>query len=151
MPGRIGGDEDPSDQFAGVIIHGQEKSLLFGGGPPLVDGGIVLPEFTHLGALPSSSGLGARCGRADQQGEVSAGVGGDRLAVTLKGEASGQFIGHELEIGRALERQEDLEELLHVVGPDGVMIAPGEVEAESGRMLQPGGAQAEEMRAADVQ
>ena len=151
MPGRIGGDEDTSHQFAGVIIHRQEKSLLFGGGPPLVDGGIVLPEFTHLSAWPSSAGLGRRCRRADQQGQVSAGIGRDRLAVALEGEAIRQFTGHELEVGRSLERQEDLEELLHVVGPDGVMIAPGAVEVESGRMWQPGGAQTEEMRAADLQ
>ena len=151
VPGCIGGDEDTSHQFAGVIIHGQEKSLLFRGGPPLVDGGIVLPEFTHLVPLPSSPGLGARRWRADQQGEVSAGVGRDRLAVALEDKASLQFIGHELEIGRSLERQEDLEEFLHVVRPGGVMVAPGEVEAESGRMLKPRGAQAEEMGAAEIQ
>ena len=82
---------------------------------------------------------------------MSASVGGDRLAVALEGKARRQFIGDELVIGRSLERQEGLEELLHVVGPVGPMVAPGEMETEGGRVLEPGGAQPEEMSAADVQ
>ena len=151
VPGRVGGDEDASDQLAGVIIHRQEEGLFIRGGPPLVDGGIVLPEFAHLGALPAAPGLGDRSRGADQQGEVSAGVGGDGFAVALEGEAPRQFIGDELVIGRTLKRQEGLEELPHVVGPDGPMVAPGELEAEGGRVLEPGGPQTEEMGAADVQ
>ena len=111
----------------------------------------MLPEFTHPGALPAATGLGGRRRRADQQREVRAGVGGDGLAVALESKARGQFIGDELVIGRSLERQEGLEEQLHVVGPDGAMVAPGEMEGEGGRMLEPGGAQPEEMGAADVQ
>ena len=95
-------------------------------------------------------GLGGRR-RADQQREVSAGVGGDGLAVALAGQERRQFIGDELVIGRSLERQEGLKEQLHIVGPVGAMVAPGEVEAEGGRVLQPGGPQAEEMGAADVE
>ena len=74
VPGRIGGDEDAAHQLAGMIIHRQEEGLFIRGGPPLVDGGIMLPKFPHLGALPAAAGLGGRSRRADQQGEVSAGV-----------------------------------------------------------------------------
>ena len=47
IPGGVGGDKDRAEQFAGVIIDGQQQGLLFLGGPPLVDGGIVLPEFIN--------------------------------------------------------------------------------------------------------
>jgi hypothetical protein len=87
-----------------MILERQEKGLLVLGGPPLVDGGIVLPEFAHLCALPSSPRLGSRSWRADQPWEVNAGAGGDGLAVALEGEASRQFIGDELVIERSLER-----------------------------------------------
>ena len=34
-----------AQEFAGMIIDGQQQCLLFICGPPLVYGGIVLPEF----------------------------------------------------------------------------------------------------------
>ena len=45
IPSGVGGDKDRAQEFAGMIIHGQQQGLLFIGGPPLVDGGIVLPKF----------------------------------------------------------------------------------------------------------
>ena len=45
IPGGVGGDEDRAQQFARMVIDGQEQGLLFIGRPPLVDGRIVLPEF----------------------------------------------------------------------------------------------------------
>ena len=151
VPGGIGGDEDSPHQFAGVIVHRQEEGLLVLGGPPLVDGRIMLPEFAHLGALPSSPHLWGPGRGADEQWETSAGVSGNGLAVALEGKASRQFVGDELVIGRSLEGQESLEELLHVFRPIDTMVAPGEVKAESARVLKPGGAQAEEMGAAEIQ
>ena len=47
IPGGVGGDEDRAEQFTGVIINGQQEGLLVLGGPPLVAGGIVLPEFIN--------------------------------------------------------------------------------------------------------
>ena len=151
VPGGIGGDEDGTQQSAGVIIERQEEGLLVLGGPPLVDGGIVLPEFAHLCALPSSPRLGSRNWRADQPWEVNAGVGGDGLAVALEGAASSQLIGDELVVGRSLERQEGFQELPHILRPSGAMITPGEVQGKGGRVLKPEGAQTEEMGAADIQ
>ena len=121
VPSRIGGDERPTHQLAGVIVHRQQKSLFLRGGPPLVDRGIVLPEFTYLGALPSSPGLRDRRRGIDQKGKVSAGIGSDRLTIALEGEASRQFIGDKLIIGRSLKRQKRSEECSYVVRPGGVM------------------------------
>ena len=41
---------------------------------------------------------------------MGAGIGGDRLAVAVEGEALGQLVGDELVIGRALKGEEILEE-----------------------------------------
>jgi hypothetical protein len=45
IPRGVGGDKDCPQEFAGMIIHGQQQGLFFIGGPPLVDGGIMLPQF----------------------------------------------------------------------------------------------------------
>ena len=45
IPSGVGGDKDGAQEHAGMIIDGQQQGLLFMGGPPLVDGGIVLPQF----------------------------------------------------------------------------------------------------------
>lgn len=47
IPGGVGGDKDRAQEFAGMIIHGQQEGLFFLGGPPLMNGGIVLPEFVQ--------------------------------------------------------------------------------------------------------
>ena len=47
IPSGIGRDKGCAEQFAGVIIDGQQQGLLLLGGPPLVDGGIVLPAFIN--------------------------------------------------------------------------------------------------------
>jgi len=45
IPSGVGGDKDRAQEFAGMIIDGQQQGLLFMGGPPLMDGRIVLPKF----------------------------------------------------------------------------------------------------------
>jgi len=47
VPSCVGGDKASAQEFAGMIIDGQQQRLLFIGGPPLVDGGIVLPQFIN--------------------------------------------------------------------------------------------------------
>ena len=76
IPGGVGGDEDRAEQFTGVIINGQQEGLLVLGGPPLVAGGIVLPEFINARALPASAGFGTGFGLADEIGKMSSGEGG---------------------------------------------------------------------------
>ena len=89
MPGGVGRNKDGRQEFAGVVINGQQEGLLGIGGPPLVDGGVVLPQFAHAGTLPAAAGLGRGRGHTDQEREVMAGVGGDGFAVALESEASG--------------------------------------------------------------
>ena len=47
IPSGVGGDKDGTQELAGMVIHGQQEGLLFLSRPPLVDGGIVLPEFIN--------------------------------------------------------------------------------------------------------
>jgi len=72
-----------------VVINCKQEGLLIFGGPPLVNGGVVLPQFAHAGSLPAAAGFGGGQGHTDQEREVMAGVGGDGFAITLESEASG--------------------------------------------------------------
>lgn len=58
-PGRIAGDERTAEDFAGVIVQGQNESGVVIGGPPWMRRGIMLPEFSDGGALPAAARLGA--------------------------------------------------------------------------------------------
>ena len=80
-----------------------------------------------------------------------AGVSGDRLAVPLESEAGGQFVGDELIVGRALERQKGLKELLNLGGPGAAVVAAGEVESEGVWFAKPSGTQAKEVSPTDAQ
>ena len=80
-----------------------------------------------------------------------AGISGDGFAVALEGEAGGQFVGDQLIVGRSLERQEGLQELLDLGRPVGAMVAAGEVKGEGGRLLKPSGSQAKEVSPTDAQ
>ena len=80
-----------------------------------------------------------------------AGISGDGFAVTLEGEAGGEFVGDKLIVGRSLERQEGFKELLDLGRPVGAMVAAGEVEGEGGWLLKPSGSQAKEVSTADAQ
>jgi len=111
----------------------------------------VLPQFAQAGSFPAAAGFGPGRGRADQEREVTTGVSGDGFAVALESEAGGQFVGDKLIVGRSLERQKGLQELLDLGGPEAVMVAAREVEGEGGWFLKPGGTQAKEVRSADAQ
>jgi hypothetical protein len=54
-------------------------------------------------------------------------------------------------VGRLLEGQEGLQELLDLGGPVGAMVAARQVEGESGWVLKPGGSQAKEVSSTDTQ
>jgi hypothetical protein len=59
IPSGVGGDKDCAQKFSGMAINGQQQGLFFMGRPPLVDGGIVLPEFVQAGAFPTAADFGA--------------------------------------------------------------------------------------------
>src|SRR5437899_3655462 len=79
VPGRVGGNKDGGQEFAGMIINREQKGLFVLGGPPLMDRGVMLPQFAQTGSFPTAAGLGGWRGRADQEREVTASVGGDRF------------------------------------------------------------------------
>lgn len=151
IPRGVGGNKDRAQESAGMIVNGQEQGLFFLGGPPLVDGGIVLPEFIDAGAFPAAPGFGPRFGLADKIREMGSGEGGHRLAMALETEAGFQFAGHQLEIGRFVEGEEFLEEGEGFRRPVGPMVAAGECGAEGGVLLEEPGAQPVKMGATDLE
>lgn len=113
-----------------MIIDGQEEGLLVLGWPPLVDGGIVLPEFAQACAFPASAGFETGFWLADKVGEMRSDKSGDRLTMALETEADVQFIGHQLKVGRFLQGDKIFEELAGLRWPIWPVVAPGELGAE---------------------
>ena len=118
-----------------MIIDGQQQGLFAGGRPPLVDGGVMLPEFAEAGAFPAATGFGARFGLADDLGKMRSDKSGDRLAMALETEANGQFIGHQLKVGRLLQGDKLFKELAGFRRPIWPVTATGELGAERRAIL----------------
>lgn len=151
IPSGVGGDKDGAQELAGMVIHGQQEGLFFLGRPPLVDGGIVLPEFINAGAFPATPGFGTRFGLADEIRKMGSGEGGDRLAMALEAEAGFQFVGQQLEVGRLLEREKLLEEGNHFRRPVWPMVAARELGGEVGAFPEKAGAKPVKVGAADLE
>jgi hypothetical protein len=130
IPCGVRGDKNRAQEFAGMIVHREQEGLLFISGPPLMDGGIMLPQFIDARALPSPAGSGPRFRLADEVWEVNSGKGGHRLSMALETESGFQFVGNELEVGRLLEREELLEEGDDFRRPVRPMVAAGELGGE---------------------
>jgi hypothetical protein len=92
-----------------------------------------------------------RFGLADEIGEVNSGKGGNGLAVAFETEAACQFIGHELEVGGLLQRQEFLEECLGLGRPVRPMVATRELGGELGALLEEAGSEPVEVGTADLE
>jgi hypothetical protein len=151
IPSGIGGDKERAQEFAGMIIHGQQQGLLFRGGPPLVDGGIVLPQFIDARPFPAPASSGTRFRLADKVWKVVSGKGGHRLAMALKTEAGFQFVGHQLEVGRLLEGQELREEGDDCRRPVRPMVAAGELGGEVGAFPEEAGSKPVKVGATDLE
>ena len=134
IPSGVGGDKDGTQEFARMVIHGEQQGLLVLRRPPLVDGGIMLPEFVDARAFPSAPGFGVWLGLADEGGKVGSGEGGDRVAVALETESGFQLIGHELEVGWLLQGEELLEELAGFGSPVRPVVAAREPGGEVGAL-----------------
>ena len=140
IPGGIGGDKDRAQEFSRVIIDGQQEGLFGGSWPPLVDGGIVLPEFAQASSLPTAAGFGTGFRLADELWEMGPDKRGHGLPMALEAKAASQFVGHQLKIGRFLQGDKGFEELDRFGGPIGPVAAAGELRAELGPVLDPAGA-----------
>ena len=82
---------------------------------------------------------------------MGSGEGGHRLAMALEAEAGFQFVGHQLEVGRLLERNELLEESDGFRRPVRPMVATGELGGEPGAFLEEAGAEPVKVGAADLE
>jgi len=151
MPGGVSRNKDGGQELTRVVINRKQEGLLIGGRPPLMDRGVMLPQFTYASPLPAAARLGVRRRRTGQQGEVMTRVCGDGFAITNESKAGCQFVGNELVVGRSLERQESLKEPLNFRGPGRAMVAAGKLESESGRMLEPSGSQSKQVSPTDAQ
>ena len=116
-----------------------------------MDGRVVLPEFAEAGAFPAAAGFGLGLGLADELGEMGADKGGDGLTMAYEVEAAGQFIGHQLKVGRLLQRNKIHEKLSGFRWPIWPVATPGEVGSERRTILQPVGAQAVKMCLTDLE
>lgn len=70
VPCRIGGHEAACEVEPRVIVGGEQEGLLGGGGPPLVDGAIVLPEFADVRPTEASIDTGLTSRRRHEVGIV---------------------------------------------------------------------------------
>jgi len=55
-PSGVSSDESSGDVEPGVVVESEQESLFFGAWPPLVDGTVVLKEFTESGATKAAIG-----------------------------------------------------------------------------------------------
>jgi hypothetical protein len=137
IPGRIGGDKDRAQKFSPMIGAGQRQGLPGGGWPPLVEGGIMLPEFAAAGAFPAAAAFGAWFRLADEVGEMGSDKGGDRLPVAFETEAAGQFIGRQLKGGRFLQWDKIVAEPAGLRGPIWPVAAAGQLGGKRRTLLEP--------------
>jgi hypothetical protein len=82
---------------------------------------------------------------------VGSGKGGDRLPVAFETETGFQFVGHQLEVGRLLKREELLEESDGFRRPVRPMVATGELGGEVGAFSEEAGAEPVKVGAADLE
>ena len=55
-PSGVSGDESSGDVEPGVVVESEQESLFCGPWPPLMDGTIVLEEFTESGTTKAAIG-----------------------------------------------------------------------------------------------
>ena len=106
-PSRLVRDEATGDDFARVVVEGEDEDGFGSSRPPLMRGGIVLPKFADGAGLPAAArfwaGLGSRRGQLRQ---MSAAPRGDGGAGAVKIQAAREFVGEQSEIERAAVREE---------------------------------------------
>ena len=124
--------------------------MLVRGPPPLMDGGVMLPQFIELGALPAAADLGLAGGVRNQIRVVRADKSGDGFPMAFKPKTAVQFIGDKLKIGGALQGHKILKELADLGRPVRPMIPAGEFGAELGTVLEPAGLKPVKVGATDL-
>ena len=136
-PGGVARGEGAGQDFAGMIVEGEDEGGIGVSGPPGMGRGVVLPKFADGRALPAAAGFGAAFGRGQRVGEVLADVGGDGGAGAVEVETAGQFVGQEGEVERLAVGQEVRQERESVGGPIRMVIAAGGLEGEGVFVREP--------------
>jgi len=131
-PGGVTRHEEAAEDFAGVVIEGQDECGVMVGGPPGMGRGVVLPKFAGGRALPAAPRLGAAFERGHALRKMLAHVSGDGGRGTDEVELAGQLIGQEREVERSAVRQDARQELLGGRGPGGFVVAAGGLGGEGG-------------------
>jgi len=136
IPSRVRLDEAAREVEAGMVIHGEQEGLLGGGGPPLVDGTVVLPKFADVRATEAAidAGLARRGGH--EMGVAGLDVGLHRGASPDQAAEPIQFIGDELVVGRILQGQELQEEAMSLGRPVLVPVAAAGLRREAGALAE---------------
>ena len=151
-PGGFVRDEGAGDDFAGMIVEGENEDGLGGGGPPVVRGRIVLPKFADGAGLPAAARFGAWLwGGCGESGQMLAAPRGDGGAGAMEVEAAGEFIGEEGEVERAAVWEKLGGESGSLRRPRLGVIAPAGLGRESARLFEPAVAQGVELSAADFE
>jgi hypothetical protein len=150
-PGGVAGHEGAAQDFAGVIVEGEDEGGIMVGGPPRVRGGVMLPEFADGRALPAAAGLGATFERGPPLGKVLAHVSGDGGRGAGEVKLAGQLVRQEREVERLAVGQDAGQEIMGGGWPGCFMIAAGRLGGESGFVAQPVVAEAVELGGTDVQ
>lgn len=149
VPGGVAAHEGAGDDFAGMIIEGEDKHGIMVVGPPGVRRTVVLPEFADGDGLPAATGFGAAIWGGDLLREVLADVGGDRRTGAMEVEAAGQFVGQQGEIQGLAVRQELPEKVLSGGWPGCFVVAARRGRLEALAVLKPLVAQLIETRGTD--
>lgn len=151
VPSGVATDEGAGDDFAGVIIQGEDEHRIMVGGPPSMGRTVVLPEFADGAGLPAAARFGAGFGRGGLKGKMLADVSRDGGAGAAEVMAASQFVGQEGKIERLAVGQKVLEKIMDGLGPGGLMVAAGRSQLETGTVLQPLVAQLVKASGADQQ
>lgn len=101
----------------------------------------ILLSFKYCSArgTRATTGFGAWGWLADAVVEMGADKVGDGLPMPPGTETTGQFIGHQLKIGRCLQWDKPFEELASFRWPNGQVAATGAPRAEHRSVLKPAG------------
>lgn len=100
IPCGVAAYEGAGDDFAGVVVEGEDEHGVVLGWPPGMRRTVVLPELTDGAGLPAASQFGAALGGGDLLWKMLTDIGGDRGARAVKVQTAGQFVGQQSEIER---------------------------------------------------
>ena len=151
-PGRLARLEGTGDDFARMVVEGEQEDGLGGSGPPVVGRGVVLPELADGAGLPAAARLWAGLGRwRSERGQMQAAPRGDGGTRAVEVQAASEFIGEEGEIDRAAVREKLAGEVGGVLRPGRGVIAAAGQRAEGRGIAQPAVTQRVELGALDFQ